>query len=178
MASENCREEFVTSERFVLKNVCTMYEFMQRGEHCDVDIILDNKCYPVHKIVMLASSEYFRSQTWIKQINSENPKVTLTNIPCECLEWVIHFCYTGSIEFKNSTIDDMMSAASYLGNDDLIDIGLDYWLKHISVQNCIMIATFAHFHEKLDVQKISFDFCCKNFNDLVKTDEFLASDYN
>lgn len=46
---------------------------------------------------MVAASEYFRSQTWQKRNNSENPKVTLTNISSEALQWVIHFCYTGSL---------------------------------------------------------------------------------
>ncbi|XP_077299499.1 kelch-like protein 1 [Arctopsyche grandis] len=175
--SQDTSTEFLTSKGFVEENANRLYELMQQKMHCDVDIVIKNESYPVHKIIMVAASEYFRSQTWRKRNNSENPKVTLTNISSEALQWVIHFCYTGSLELKKTTVDDVVSAASYLQVDKLIDISLDFYLKHMSVNNCLRIATLAQLHHRRNAWNIAFEFCCKNFMEIIKTVGFLLSNY-
>ena len=98
-----------------------MIRFRLNDDLCDVTIIAGERKIHAHKLVLAASSPYFRSMFTgsLSVVNRPQPDVTIRGVDFrgvdeEALEALISFCYTSSIELGENNVESLLSAACYL----------------------------------------------------------------
>ena len=80
----------------------------------DVTISAGEGKIRAHKLVLAASSPYFRSMFTGSLSEVNQTEVTIRDIEKEALEALINFCYTSSIELEENNVESLLSASCYL----------------------------------------------------------------
>ena len=88
-----------------------MVRFRLNDDLCDVTITAGEGKIRAHKLVLAASSPYFRSMFTGSLSEVNQTEVTIRGVDEEAM---ISFCYTSSIELEENNVQSLLSAACYL----------------------------------------------------------------
>ena len=90
------------------------------GEMCDVDIVVEGREFPAHKLILSGCSPYFRGMFRAGNFDesssqriSIDPKGEL-GIRAEAVEELIKYVYTGHVEITGQNVIDLIRAADLL----------------------------------------------------------------
>ncbi|XP_072275822.1 zinc finger and BTB domain-containing protein 37 isoform X2 [Pyxicephalus adspersus] len=93
-------------------------QLRMQGRLCDIVVNVQGQSFRAHKVVLAASSPYFRDHMSLKEMNAvslsviKNPGV---------FEQLLSFCYTGRICLQLADIISYLTAASFLQMQHIID---------------------------------------------------------
>ena len=102
------------SKNHLTERAAEMIRFKLNDDLCDVTIIAGERKIHAHKLVLAASSPYFRSMFTGSLSEVNQTEVTIRGVDEEALEAMINFCYTSSIELGENNVESLLSAACYL----------------------------------------------------------------
>uniref|UniRef100_A0A3B4B7E7 Uncharacterized protein n=1 Tax=Periophthalmus magnuspinnatus TaxID=409849 RepID=A0A3B4B7E7_9GOBI len=89
-----------------------------QGRLCDIVVHVQGQSFRAHKVVLAASSPYFRDHMSLSQMST----VSLTVIRNPCVfEQLLSFCYTGRLCLQLADIISYLTAASFLQMQHIID---------------------------------------------------------
>lgn len=89
-----------------------------QGRLCDIVVNVQGQSFRAHKVVLAASSPYFRDHMSLSQMST----VSLTVIRNPCVfEQLLSFCYTGRLCLQLADIISYLTAASFLQMQHIID---------------------------------------------------------
>ena len=69
---------------------------------------------PIHRVVMVACSHYFRAMMTGVMRESREESVDLKGVTAGGLSVVVDFAYTGRLELTTDNVEEVLSAASHL----------------------------------------------------------------
>lgn len=81
---------------------------------CDVVLNVGNSKIRAHKIILCASSPYFRAMFTNELAESKQTEITLRDIDENAMEILIEFCYTSKITVDEKTVQTVLPAACLL----------------------------------------------------------------
>lgn len=149
----------------VISNLAKMQE---NGYLCDYSIILGEKRIPAHKIILAASSEYFRAAFRFADSTAPGPSevtaaenepcsLNLTHLGCqpEVLVNVIRSFYTNEIDLCPDHVEDLLLLADYLMYHELRDRVETFMLETLDQDTVVMYFQLAK-HYKLNSTSIQF----------------------
>ena len=99
----------------------------------------DQVPFKVHRVVLAAHFEYFRSM-----FSAGLKESTLTEVPLPCigpedLRLILKYSYSGAANLNKENVFKMMLLANYFGSEDLLDRCCDL-LKHFTdLENCVKL---------------------------------------
>ncbi|XP_077439674.1 zinc finger and BTB domain-containing protein 37 [Vanacampus margaritifer] len=89
-----------------------------QGRLCDIVVYVEGQSFRAHKVVLAASSPYFRDHMSLSQMST----VSLTVIRnASVFEQLLGFCYTGRLRLQLCDIISYLTAASFLQMQEVID---------------------------------------------------------
>ncbi|XP_068449036.1 zinc finger and BTB domain-containing protein 37 [Clinocottus analis] len=89
-----------------------------QGRLCDIVVNVQGQSFRAHKVVLAASSPYFRDHMSLGQMST----VSLTVIRSPSVfEQLLSFCYTGRLRLQLADIISYLTAASFLQMQHIID---------------------------------------------------------
>ncbi|KAG4080248.1 hypothetical protein HA402_010740 [Bradysia odoriphaga] len=116
----------------VLHKIATLYAEQLMSDIC---LVVGNKRYPAHRVILCASSEVF-------QVMLMNPEwsecresvIELKEEPLcsEVFPQFLKYLYVGQIRISLQTVMPMLALADKYNIRDLVQLCVDYMLKHIS----------------------------------------------
>lgn len=119
--------------------------------------------FPAHRVIMAASSEYFKALLGPNFREGSEKLVTLKEIDGPTLKCVIDFIYTGNVTITNENVHAIIAAASSMGPITLETKCAAFWESILAVGNCVEILLNAEkYHLKELVPKAEC-FICVNF---------------
>lgn len=83
----------------------------------DVVLNVGNSKIKAHKIILCASSPYFKAMFTNELAESKQPEITLKDIDENAMEILIDFCYTSKITIDEKTVQTVLPAACLLQVD-------------------------------------------------------------
>lgn len=104
-----------TSDRHP-KSVLEQINQLRRGNDflCDVILNVGTSRIKAHKIILCASSPYFRAMFTNGLAESKQNEITLRDIDENAMEILIDFCYTSKITVDEKTVQTVLPAACLL----------------------------------------------------------------
>ncbi|XP_053631549.1 longitudinals lacking protein, isoforms H/M/V isoform X2 [Cherax quadricarinatus] len=84
----------------------------EKESFTDVTLACEGKCYPLHKLVLSACSEYL--EKIIKSTPCKHPVIVLQDIRCSELEALINYMYVGEVNVPQSSLTFLIKAAELL----------------------------------------------------------------
>lgn len=116
---------------------------------CDCTLLIDKHEFPIHRVVLAASSEYFRALFTANLKENGCSKITLNGISVCTFQLVLDFIYTGVVSMDQANITNIYAAADMLRLEGLRDLCQDYLLNQLCSSNCIGIWRYANsFHDR------------------------------
>lgn len=150
-----------------------LHSLRKENSMCDATLSVGGKEFPVHRIILSASSSYFQVMFTSGMAESYLDHVEIHGIHADIFSSILDFIYTGQVEVNEDNVQQLLPASKMLQVED-IEVMCCEFLKHeLDSSNCVGIYQFSDAHSCSPLSKSALDFIHRNFVDVSKQDEFL-----
>ena len=140
---------------------------------CDFTLIVkDEVRIPVHRVVMMASSEYIRTLLTYGTCNDKVDSALLPDLTSTGVQAVVAFAYTGELEMYEDTVFEVLAAASFLQVVGVVTLCDRYYKSVITMDNCVDILSISESFPTLMTQEEVREFIVQNFEELAQCNVF------
>ena len=146
-----------------------------RGHLVDVTLVVDGQSFPAHRVVLSSCSEYFRAMFTDAMRESSEEKVILKGISAQGFKLVLEYAYTSQLAITENNCQDILSTASLLQFQDVVDACSHFLQEKMDMENVIDILIIADTYSLANLQKRCYLFVCQNFRRFSRTEYFLRS---
>lgn len=140
---------------------------------CDATLIVGGKEFPVHRVVLSASSPYFQVMFTSGMAESFLEHVEIHGVNAEVFGTILHFIYTGEVEVNEDNVQQLLPASKMLQVEDIEVMCCEFLKRELDSSNCVGIYLFSDAHSCSPLSKSALDFIHRNFVDVSSQDEFL-----
>ncbi|CRL02759.1 CLUMA_CG015753, isoform A, partial [Clunio marinus] len=145
--------------------MCRLNEMRINNQLCDAKIITEDSCFNVHRNIISACSDYFRT-LFITTLNPEN--VTSTSVigiaSTEKMEVIIRYAYLRDINgIMDSNVVGILFISDYFGIHGLINYCIDFIIKHLSSENCVLFWLMSRYRSIPRLMEKSRGYIVENF---------------
>ena len=144
----------------------------------DFKIVVEDVVLEAHKLVLAASSDYFRALFAHRSLEAETNRIQFQNISKSAMEAILNFCYHRKIELNHENVQDILTAASILQIEAIQKICIKFIEYRIDRTNCLGVITLADRYNLTSLHDIALKYCLENFLAVEKEREFLDLDEN
>ena len=176
--------ERVSSKPFVYHNRDSsteafqcLAEFRDHGLLCDVLLCVENVEIAAHRVILAASSAYFRAMFLGKLADSKQQRVTLYEIDAAAIEMLVEYVYTGVLKLDEFNVHSLLYASTFLQIEKVREACCEFLLKALDVCNCLGIRSLGESLSCQELFAIAHQFVVDHFGDVLKQDEFLLQPY-
>ncbi|XP_028175970.1 kelch-like protein 5 isoform X1 [Ostrinia nubilalis] len=174
LSSASSQDEFYCDKghsEITLKN---LFQYFQSQKLCDVALIAGGCRIPAHKVMLASCSEYFAAMFTGSLRESQLTEITLERVDSQALQALVRYCYTGTIELREETVEVLLSTASLLQLNTVTDACCAFLKKQLDPCNCLGIALFAEQQSCMTLHKSALEYTYQHFMQVVKHQEFLS----
>ncbi|EDO41954.1 predicted protein [Nematostella vectensis] len=167
-------------------NTCTEFasvafqqfnDFRNSKELCDVLLCVDDEEIPSHKLVLAASSPYFRAMFTSNLLECTQRTITLYDIDVGALQQIVEYFYTGKITIDEDNVQFLLHASCLLQVDRVRDFCSEFLAKQICVTNCLGIRALTDSFSCKEIYEAAQKFAVENFSKVMHCEEFLLQPY-
>ena len=109
------KNEGVIKETHIKEFMRILNVFRNTEMFCDFTLIVEDEVkIPVHRIVMMACSEYIRALLTYETCDDKVDSARLPDLTSTGVQAVVSFAYTGELEMYEDTVLEVLAAASFL----------------------------------------------------------------
>ncbi|XP_076820916.1 kelch-like protein 41 [Clavelina lepadiformis] len=149
-------------------------DLRQQGHLVDVTLVAEGKkLLPCHRVVLAASSPYFRAMFSHNVIEQQKAEIELNELDFSTVSAIVDYLYTCRIDINNKNVQDLLTACSMLQILGLHGKCRRYMENRLSVENSLEVYTFAKTLCCAELQNEAFSLIARRFNDVVATSAFL-----
>lgn len=141
---------------------------------CDVTIKVQGQDILAHKVVLAASSHYFRSMFAGDMLESRTSYVELKDVEIEAIEQLVDFSYTSQLEITMNNVQSIMAAASLFDFPSVLDASAKFLSSHLHPSNCLGMRSFATTYGSQSLMTAASQYFRNHFIDAVKSEEFVS----
>ncbi|XP_046698548.1 kelch-like protein 33 [Silurus meridionalis] len=139
---------------------------------CDVEVEAEGRIFNAHRVILSASSDYFRAMfsSGMKETQQESVSLLLMGAPE--LEALLHCCYSGHLLLGWGCIFELTSTALRFQFQTALSLCLNFLQQEMDAYNCLDVVAFAKAYEMLDLREMAEDFTLRHFEDVAVTEKF------
>lgn len=149
----------------------SLNEFRKNGFLCDFEIRGSGKILQVHRNILAAKSQYFRSYF---SVNPNNKGIEMGTVNISGVEHCVEFMYTGKISVNLNNIEAILDVASMFQLEDVTKLCCDYVNESLAVNNCLVIRAFAEKYRLKDLEEQAEKMAAENLLLLINDKTFAA----
>ena len=144
---------------------------LESGKYSDLDLVVEGKHYPVHRIIIAHSSEYFRRLLDSSFQEKDLRVVELKYEDCgEVFPVFLKYLYEGRIELNEANAIPLLALSDRFLVDKLKNQCLNYIEKRITRETCFTVCKQALEYHMEDVQQRCIRVIAKNFHSIYTAD--------
>ncbi|XP_020610490.1 kelch-like protein 20 [Orbicella faveolata] len=156
------------------KDLVTALRFLRRDEDlCDIVLRVGSTSISAHKVVLAASSPYFKAMFAGGLSESRQSTVTLQELDERAMETMVDFFYSGEIEISENNVQDLLPVTCVLQVQSVQEACCEFLKRQLSSENCLGISAFADRHGCTALVSSSESFARQHFIDVVQSEEFM-----
>lgn len=155
----------------------SLNEMRNAREHCDLLLRVEDQIFPAHRVVLAASSSYFRAMFSPSSSFSEaeNSVVCLKGVDQRAVREVLDYFYTGKLEFSRLNFEDLLTLANLWDVQFLLSASEDFIRQDLNASNSLGWQFVVHKHQTfpLSFQAYLDNFILNNFMAICNEKEFV-----
>ncbi|VVC42402.1 BTB/Kelch-associated,BTB-kelch protein,BTB/POZ domain,Kelch-type beta propeller,Kelch repeat type [Cinara cedri] len=145
---------------------------------CDVSLRVGNSVTKAHRLVLASSSPYFYAMFNDDMAEKLQSEVELHDVDLSALQLLIEYSYTGQVHITDENVQVLLPASSLLQINSVRDACCLFLMKQLHATNCLGIRQFAETHSCNELRNRSHRYALQNFEEVMKTEEFLFLTYS
>ena len=167
-------ESIIISDDNLLTNAFkTLSVFRENGELCDVVLKTDDGItIPAHKVVLSASSPYFRAMFTLNFVESLSSFIDMKNVHGIALRDMVNYFYTGQLCVNHLNVIGVIELCHVLQVEGLIERCEVFLRRNLSTRNSLGLQAFARHYSLAGLKDHAMRFSCWNFNHIKEEEEF------
>ena len=159
-----------------VKHLLERVETQRRNDHfCDVTVLVKDKYFKAHKVLLTASSPFFRKllSSGMKESNEDVIKIELDEATEDVMEDVLSYIYTGDVSITDKRAHNLIATADYLLLPGLKTLASNFTKKNLTAKNCIFNFYFAEKYDCKELKEKACEVVTSNFTVVMETEGFL-----
>nr|AAH99954.1 Klhl4 protein [Mus musculus] len=153
--------------------LCKMESYLKERKLCDVLLIAGPLKIPAHRLVLSAVSDYFAAMFTNDVLEARQEEVKIEGVDPNALNSLVQYAYTGVLQLREDTIENLLSAACLLQLTQVIDVCCNFLIKQLHPSNCLGIRSFGDAQGCMELQNVAHKYAMEHFIDVIKNQEFL-----
>ena len=140
------------------------------GALCDVTLVVAGQEFRAHKVILAASSPYFKAMFATAFDEKDHSKIMIQDIIPNSFEMILEFIYTGRrMEITVDNVQSLLETASMLNISLAMDMCSQFLAERMDISNCLDIRNLAINTGCHNLRKEAEEFAAKNFNKIVNS---------
>lgn len=136
---------------FCTKVLKTLNEFRKEETLCDVTLDVQGMCFPAHRNVLSANSEFFKALFANEMKEKAESVVHMEEFEPKVMEQLLTYMYGGGIEIERANALDVAIAADFLILSELKQKACEFLISDLNSENCLFLLYMA---EKYNVREL------------------------
>ena len=170
-------EQCLYKPRDHFSDVFTRLSRLRKADQlCDISILISDKVFRAHKVVLISSSPYFEAMFLSGLAETHKDSVLIQDIEPDAFEAILDMMYDGKIMITVNNVQGILRAASIFQLDHLRQACSDFMTKQLSPQNCLGIKSFAESHGCYELMELAHRHSLSRFTEVSNSEEFLTLD--
>lgn len=149
-----------------------MEAMLASGQHSDVTVVVGEKHFQCHKVILGAVSPYFEAMFSHDMRENLDSLVTLHDMDQEIFENVVQYIYTGKNVICELNVEKVFQASSLMQIPCLQERCEEFLLAQASYENCIGIWKIAKAHNRMKLANKVWTTILENFPVISTTEDF------
>lgn len=166
-------DELFHSPRHAEVALRRMEDYYARGQLCDVTLVAGNRRIKAHRLVLSAASDYFAAMFTSPVLEATQEEVALRDMDSDALLTLVNYCYTGSLELHEDTVEVVLSTAHHLLLTEVVEVCCDFLTKQLHPANCLGIQLFADTQGCSDLHRLASKYTAEHFQEVMHHQEFV-----
>lgn len=156
--------------------VKSLYRFWKDGEYCDITLHVGGRTIKTHKTILATLSEYFRI---LLRMDAQNETdVHLHGVSFSCLELLLQYAYTGSLEVKDDEVQSLYITADYLQVHYVKEACERMILRSVNKGNCVSMLSFALTFSLEKITNRCLTLMGRHLEEISQSEEFVSIPYD
>ncbi|KAM6908879.1 kelch-like protein 33 [Xenentodon cancila] len=139
---------------------------------CDVILEAFGASLHVHRVILAASSDYFRGMFTLGMKESHQPHVNLPFLLASELEDLVGSSYSGALPISWASAFEITSTALQLQYQPALSLCLNFLQQEINPLTCLDVVSFAEAYEMPHLLEVADDFVLRQFQKVACTSKF------
>ena len=154
-----------------------MDQLRRNEELCDVELVVDTQCFRAHRVVLAASSMYFRAMFCRQMAESGQRRIAIQGVEGEALAALIKFAYTCVLEINEDNAQSLLAASNFLQMLHAREACCQFLKERLDTVNCLDVADFAEFQSCDDLLEAALTYSRHHFSEVSCSDRFVQISY-
>ncbi|GAA6094197.1 kelch-like protein 33 [Tachysurus ichikawai] len=139
---------------------------------CDVEVEAEGRIFCAHRVILSASSDYFRAMFSSGMKETHQTSVSMLLIGAPELEALLHCCYSGHLFLDWGCVFELTSTALQFQFQPALSLCLNFMQEEMDAYICLDVAAFAEAYEMSDLLEMAEEFMLRHFEDVAATVKF------
>ncbi|XP_067418882.1 kelch-like protein 1 isoform X2 [Emydura macquarii macquarii] len=126
-----------------------------------------------HRLVLSSVSDYFAAMFTSDVCEAKQEEIKMEGIDPNALWDLVQFAYTGCLELKEDTIENLLAAACLLQLPQVVEVCCHFLMKLLHPSNCLGIRAFADAQGCTELMKVAHSYTMENIIEVIRNQEFL-----
>ncbi|XP_078351586.1 kelch-like protein 28 [Oculina patagonica] len=151
-------------------------DILRRNERfCDVKVIVKDKEFNAHKVVLAAASPFFLTllASDMRESKEQLIKIELEEATASVTEAVLQYIYTGNVLVTEENAHNLIATADYFLLPGLKTMACNFLKENMTIENCICNYYFAGKYQCVDMKEKACEVVNSNFSVVMQTEDFL-----
>ncbi|XP_069189619.1 kelch-like protein 5 isoform X2 [Procambarus clarkii] len=166
-------DELFRSPRHAEAALRRMEAYYARGQLCDVTLVAGNRRIRAHRLVLSAASDYFAAMFTSPVLEATQEEVAMRDMDSDALLTLVNYCYTGTLELHEDTVEVVLSTAHHLLLTEVVDVCCDFLTKQLHPANCLGIQLFADTQGCSELHRVASTYTAEHFQEVMQHQEFV-----
>ncbi|XP_060580552.1 LOW QUALITY PROTEIN: BTB/POZ domain-containing protein 9-like, partial [Ruditapes philippinarum] len=154
-------------------------ELLRNSEYSDITLVVEERRFQAHKVILAARSEYFRAMLFggLRESQPGTSEVKLQDTSAKAFEAVLKYMYTGKMnlmEVKEEHLLDILGMAHRYGFTELESAISDYLKAILNIRNVCLIYDLANIYNLHSLCETCKDFMDRNASPILQSEAFLT----
>ncbi|XP_037367522.1 kelch-like protein 4 [Talpa occidentalis] len=150
-----------------------MENYLKEKQLCDVLLIAGHLRIPAHRLVLSAVSDYFAAMFTNDVLEAKQEEVKMEGVDPNALNSLVQYAYTGILQLKEDTIENLLAAACLLQLTQVIEVCSNFLIKQLHPSNCLGIRSFGDAQGCTELLNVAHKYTMEHFIEVIKNQEFL-----
>ncbi|XP_021372103.1 kelch-like protein 26 isoform X2 [Mizuhopecten yessoensis] len=156
--------------------ITQMKNLRTNNELCDFKVSAEGRTFDVHKVLLAATSDYFKVMFGGVMAESKQNSVDLKGVTADGLQQIVEFIYSGEMSLHYDNLTEIINTASHLQVSSAIELCSTYIKSLMTFDNADEFLTIADTYSLEKVQYHWDNMILNSFYEFSQTQIFLKLD--